>query len=302
MKPIKKSKISIVGLGALGSVVSKLLTKIGIGNLNLIDRDIIELNNMQRQILYNKKDVNKLKAIVAKEKLEKINSKIKIQSYAIDLNYKNIDKLLKNSDLILDCTDNLETRFLINDYCLKNKIPFIYAGVLADKGMLFNIIPNKPCFNCIFNNVITKETCDTAGVLNSIVNLIGNLQVSQAIKILTNKKYEENLVYINITKNEFMKIKVNKLNKCNVCNGNYDYLDGKKTEFIKLCGSNSFQFYNKNNLNLNELNKNLNKIEKTIFNKDFIIFKNLVIFKDRTLIKTNTEEKAKSIYSRFIGN
>src|SRR3989344_8093067 len=142
---LSKKTVVIVGLGSLGSYTSILLAKLGI-NLILIDRDIIERHNLERQVLYDKKDVGKLNALTAKEKLKKINNKIKIKEHAADLDYENID-LLK-SDLVLDCTDNFETRFLINDYCKKNKIKWIYSSAIRNQGFVF--VVDDVCFSCIF--------------------------------------------------------------------------------------------------------------------------------------------------------
>ncbi|HLC73472.1 MAG TPA: HesA/MoeB/ThiF family protein, partial [Candidatus Nanoarchaeia archaeon] len=145
---LQKKVVAIVGLGAIGSNTANLLARAGI-NLILIDRDIVELENLQRQTLYDEKDIGKPKSIQAKKKLKLINSEIKIEAFVEDLNYKNIDELI-NSDLILDCSDNMETRFLINDYSIKNDIPWIYAAVLGVNAMSMNIVPQKtPCFRCI---------------------------------------------------------------------------------------------------------------------------------------------------------
>jgi len=162
---LRKSTVAIVGLGALGSVSAELLARAGIGKLIVIDRDIVELSNLQRQSLYDESDIGKPKAIAAKEKLSKINSEIKIDIFIDDLNRENIDKILSlrgkyidekfnkivennkknknNIDLILDCTDNLETRFLVNDFSIKNKIPFIYSSAVGSKGYVFNVMPVK---------------------------------------------------------------------------------------------------------------------------------------------------------------
>mgnify|MGYP001594733519 CR=1 FL=1 len=129
---LRKKTVSIVGLGALGSVASELLTRAGIKKLILIDRDFLELSNLQRQSLFEEKDIGKSKAVVLKEKLNEINKDVDIISYFDNLDNENID--LINSDLILDCTDNLETRFLINEYSVKNKIPFIYGSAVGDSG------------------------------------------------------------------------------------------------------------------------------------------------------------------------
>ena len=186
-----KSTVAVVGIGALGSNSAELLARAGIGSLILIDRDVVELSNLQRQRLFDENDVGKPKALAAKEHLAKINSEIKIEFLIDDLNFENIGKIFnRKPDLILDCTDNLETRFLINDFSVKNEIPFIYSSAVGSKGYVFDIIPGKtPCLRCFLKEAAQLDTCETAGVLNAITSLISTMQASEAIKILLNKKF-----------------------------------------------------------------------------------------------------------------
>ncbi len=298
-KRLNKSIVAVIGLGALGSLASELLARAGI-NLTLIDRDVVEITNLQRQVLFTEKDLGELKAESMRKHLSEINSNIKIDSYAIDLNYNNI-KLIKNADLILDCTDNLETRFLLNEFAVKNKIPMIYGAAIRDKGTVMDIIPGKVCFNCIFNKSSSNETCDTCGVLNTITSLTASIQANEAMKILTNQGYETGLIRIDIADNSITRLSLKKNPNCSVCNGVYEYLNGKKDkDFIKFCGSNNFQFRRKNNLE--ELKKRLSKTSKISYKEEFIKFDNIIIFKDRVIIKASNENKARSLYSRYIGD
>lgn len=287
---LRKKKVAVVGVGALGSVAASLLARAGV-NLILFDRDIVEESNLQRQSLFDLNDINKLKAEVAKRKLKKINNEIKIEAYTVDIDKDNI-KLL-DSDLVLDCTDNFETRFLINDYCKKNKINWIYSAAIENKGYLMNITEKTACFNCIFNNLKGYGTCDTVGVLNSATNLMASLQVSEAIKILLEKDYEKNMLYINLENNSFKKIKVNKNKNCKTCKGIHENLT-KKNRIIKFCGSGIYQF--KAKFDFNEVKKRLKGKNEPIF------YKNLIIFRNRVLVKAGNENKAKSDYSKYIGN
>ncbi len=211
-----KKNVTIIGLGALGSNSANLLARAGI-NLILIDYDKIDLSNLQRQNIYTEDDVGKNKVETAKKYLEKVNSEIKIKIHNIKLTKENIN--LIKADLVLDCTDNLEIRFLINDFCSKNKIPWIHAAAIQDKGLIFNVIPGKFCFNCIYNNINDMDRCEDIGVLNTITTLVSSLQVNEAIKILLNKGYETNLLRISLENNNFEKIKVNKNPNCEVCKG-----------------------------------------------------------------------------------
>jgi len=213
---LTKKTVAVVGLGALGSTSANLLARSGI-NLILIDNDKIDLTNLQRQNIFTEDDINKNKAEIAKEYLNKVNSEIKIQVYNEKLDKNNIN--LIKSDLVLDCTDNLEARFLINEYCYKNKIPFVHAAAIKDSGVIFNVIPGKACFNCIYRFTGDIERCEDVGVLNTITTLISSLQVNEAMKILLDKNYETNLIRVNLENNNINKIKVNKNPECEICQG-----------------------------------------------------------------------------------
>ena len=312
-RKLRNSSAVIVGLGALGSVSAELLARAGIGKLYLIDRDIVELSNLQRQSLFDESDLGKPKALAAKEHLKKINSDVGIDFFIEDLNYENISKIFpqKKNDLILDCTDNLETRFLINDFSVKNKIPFIYSSAVGSKGYVFNIIPNKnnPCLRCFLKEAASLDTCETAGVLNTITHAISAIQVDEAIKILTKKsKFEKNLLFFDIWKNELTKIKISKNKNCECCiKRSFEFLTGKKSSgIIKMCGNDIFQVKAKP-IGKKEFDELKNKLKKTGKLIDFgccINFNNsLTIFEDgRALVKAKDEKKAKSLYSKFVGN
>lgn len=318
---LRKSTVAIVGLGALGSVSSELLARAGIGRLILIDRDVVELSNLQRQSLFDEDDIGKPKALAAKEKLDKINSDVKVDFFIDDLNFNNINEMIqinnkkiknkKNTvDLILDCTDNMETRFLLNDFSIKNGIPFIYSSAVGSKGYVFNIIPNKtPCIRCFLKEAAQLDTCETTGVLNTITHLISSIQANEAMKILLNKNdIEENLLFLDIWKNELLKIKVNKNNDCACCvKNNFEYLRGKKSsKIVKLCGDNIYQIKTKSidKTQFKEIKNKLNKIAKVIDFDYCINFDNkITLFQDgRALIKAEDEKGAKSLYSKFVGN
>ena len=296
---IRKKSVSIVGLGALGSVSSELLTRAGIKELVLIDRDIVEISNLQRQSLFDENDIGKSKALVLKEKLNKINNEVSIKSYFDNLDNENIN-LIKN-DLILDCTDNLETRFLINEFCVKNKITFIHASAIGDNGFIFNVLPGTICFNCIFKEVSGLDSCETFGVLNTITHLISSIQVNEALKILLGEEHEKKLIYFNLNNNELVKINIKKKPGCRVCVKNvFDYLEGKKNkEIIKFCGSSNYLI--KGKFDFENIKEKLKK-EKINSVGNVIQFNNLTIFKNKVLIKANDEKEAKSLYSKYIGN
>lgn len=227
-KKLSKATVAIVGLGAIGSVSSELLARAGIGKFILIDHDTIDETNLQRQVMYAEEDVGKPKAAVCKEKLNEINSQIKVEAKQLHLTYDVLDVL--KADVILDCTDNMYTRFLVNDFSLKNKIPWIYAGAVEDRGMLF-VTNGKPCFNCIFEKMNSLENCDNIGILNAASAQIAAMQVTEALKLLLGKQYEKNLLHVNFWNHEIKKIKVKENPKCKACNGNYVYLEKPEEDF-----------------------------------------------------------------------
>lgn len=296
-----KSTVTIIGIGAIGTKVLDILARAGIGKIRIIDRDIVEINNLQRQNLFDEEDLGKPKVAAAKEKIAKINSEIVIEEKLIDLDYDNTSLL--NSNLILDCTDNIYTRFLINEYARKNQIPWIYASVIGTKGMTLNITPKTPCFSCIFEEPTEPlDTCDTAGVINTIPHLIAAIQATEAIKILTNKEYSKDLIHYDLWNNEITKIKVKKSKKCNVCNGVYHYLNGKKSNGeVKVCGSCNYQI-KIDNIDMASLFEKLSKLNNIKTNDDCLILNDVIFFKSgRALVRAKTKSKAKTILSKYIG-
>lgn len=298
-KKLESARVAIVGLGATGSSSAEMLARAGVGNLVLIDRDVVELTNLQRQSLFTEADIGKPKALAAKEALQRINSSISITAFPNDLDYDNVNLL--ESDLILDCTDNLFTRFLINDYCKKNNKPWIYSAVVGTKGMTMNFLPSsKVCFSCIFSLVEGLETCETAGILNTVPTAVTALQVTEAFKILTAQKPRKKLLYIDLWKGSFEEIAVKADRKCRACKGSYEYLEGKKQEIVKFCGSGTFQM--KGKFDYGELKRRLNMVGKVVDMGICFKFSAMIIFPDRVLINAQNEEEAKILYSKVVGN
>ena len=300
---IKKANVTILGLGAIGSKSAELLTRAGIGSLILIDRDIVEESNLQRQSLFTEQDINQPKAIVAKAHLEKINSNTKIKAFFKDINHKNIEEYIKPT-IVLDCTDNMQTRFLLNEFCFKKKIPWIYAAIIESTGMLFSIIPEKtPCLTCIFNEINQPlDSCDVSGIINTIAPLASSIQTTEALKYIIHKSTTKDLLYFDVWKNKIEKIRVSKQSSCPTCNSNFSYLSGEKiNEAIKLCGTNSYQIQGPK-LKLKEVANKLEKIDNVILNDYCLLFKELTIFNDgRALLKAQNEKQARSIYTKYIG-
>ncbi len=222
---LSRAKAAIVGMGGLGSVIAMILARAGAGYLRLIDRDVVELNNLHRQVLFDESDIGKLKADASAARLKKINSCIKIDARAEDLNEKNVAKMLSGVDIILDGTDNMETRMVINRFAVKNKIPFIFGSAVQDKGMATLIIPGKtPCLNCLFPK-LSKELaldCGISGVLPTITGLIGTIEANEAIKYIAGfgETLAGKLFCADLSENKFEVLNIKKYSKCAVCGKN----------------------------------------------------------------------------------
>ena len=300
-KKIGQAVIAIVGMGALGTGAADLLVRAGIGALILIDRDVVEESNLQRQTLYEEKDVGKSKVVAAKEKLEKINGNSGIKIHAIHLNAGNIE-ILRNANLILDCTDNLQTRFLINDFCRKEKVPWIYGAAIKTAGYVMPILPSGPCLRCFLQEA-SLETCETAGVLNTITSSIAALQVTLALQIVGGKEVEPDLHHLNIWNFELKRIKVLKNKDCPACKEKYEYLEKKEeTRLVKFCSSGRYQINGKK-IDLSDIKRRWEKIDRVVDDKVLLSFKKILLFEDgRALIKASSEEEALSVYSKWVGN
>lgn len=287
---LSKKAVTVVGIGALGTVTSELLARAGVGKLTLIDRDFVEESNLQRQTLFTEEDVGRLKAKAAYEHLKKINPDVDMEYFADDLSADNAE--IMKADLVLDCVDNMETRFLIDDYCAKNKIPWVHASAIENRGFIFNVIPGKVSFSDVFNNLKGIGTCDTVGVMNTITSMIGSMQASEAIKILTGMKHEEEMIFVDLQQNIFRKLKAKKNPKFK---RTFEHLKAKRN-VIRLCGSGMYQILGDHDLD--ELKKRLKAKEED----GFIRLSNMTIFRNRALIKAKSEAEAKSIYSKLVGD
>ena len=309
---LAKSKVAVLGVGALGTVISELLCRAGVGTLMLIDRDCVELSNLQRQVLFEEKDVGNVKAETAKQKLLNINSGINVEAFVVDITHKNISTIIGKPTIIIDCTDNLETRYLLNDYCKKYHIPWIYGGGISSIGNVFMIDNKKgrPCFSCIFPNAKAEGTCDTIGVINSLTTVIASIQANECIKFIVGAEYEKNLLRINVWNNSFDKIIVKQRKSCKVCRAHYEYLEGNKQQnIVKYCSSGQYQIYGEKK-ELKSLTKRLKKLGKVTSFLGCLHFKinnnnnngTITLFKDgRCLINAKSIEEAKSAYAKYVG-
>lgn len=213
-KKLTGSSVAIIGVGALGSCSAELLARAGIGRLILVDDEKVELSNIQRQCLFDEKDIGKLKVSVAEKKLALINSGIEVESYDARLNEGNLDLL--DCDLIIDATDNIGSRLLISSYAYAHSIPFIFGSVVQTRGMMF-VSHEGPCLGCIIGDAVSESDCTSSGIINTIPPMIASLQVTEAIKMLTGHPASRDLMILDVWKGELSRIKVKKRPGCPVC-------------------------------------------------------------------------------------
>lgn len=314
-----QAKAVIIGCGALGTVIANNLARAGVGHLIIADRDYIELNNLQRQILFDEEDIARglPKAVAAAQKLRRINSSIRIDPAVTDVNFENIESLIRDADVVLDGTDNFETRYLINDACIKNDIPWIYGGVIAGCGMSMTILPRKtPCLRCLYTEMPppgTVATCDTAGVLGPIVGAIAAVESAEAMKLLIGTgRRNEGLIVLDLWENHFEMIAIPERSKdCPTCGrGEYEFLSAREgIQTVTLCGHNAVQVSTRSaaRIDFAELARRLAPAGEVSFNEFMLRFKadgnELTLFPDaRAIIKGTTDEAAaRTLYAKYVG-
>ncbi|MDP2930891.1 MAG: ThiF family adenylyltransferase [Chloroflexota bacterium] len=315
-RKLSRSYAVVVGCGALGTVIATSLVRAGVGKVRIIDRDFIEYHNLQRQVIFNEEDVKSQlpKAIAAERHLKKANSSIEIEGVVADVNYTNIEELVRGADIILDGLDNFETRLLINDVSLKLNIPWVYGGAISSIGMTMTIIPHQtPCFRC-FNPSPTQrgpvQTCDTAGVISPAPFIIGSLQTAEAMKILVGAgNINRELIVVDVWKSVFHSLKISARRDCPACQGRYEFLEGKYgRRTTVLCGQNAVQVSGKiANLSLADLAVRLKPVGEVSYNEFMLRFlvdaHEMVIFPDgRAIVKDTVDESlARGLYAKYIG-
>ena len=315
---LARGHVAIVGCGATGACVSGLLARAGVGRLLIIDRDFVEPSNLQRQSLFDEADASESvpKAVAAARKIAAFNSDVQVKAEVADLTPENIEALLGAADLILDATDNFETRYLINDFAVKHGKPWIYAAAVAAYAVTMNVIPGETaCLACMFPAPPqgTVETCDTAGILNGAVNLVGSIQATEAIKFLVGArdKLRRTLLSFDVWSNEQAEIAAAKPRPgCQTCEKReFIHLAGERRPQITLCGRNSVQIHERNRpVDFAEMSARLGA-HGTVKHNDFVLKfwrdpYEMTLFPDgRAIIKgTNDASVARSLYARFVGS
>jgi molybdopterin/thiamine biosynthesis adenylyltransferase len=312
------SSIVVVGCGALGTNAANNMARAGVGRIRLIDRDVVELNNLHRQILYNEDDAKKRipKAVAAAEILRRANSEITVESETTDVNPRNVEGLVKGFDLVLDATDNMETRFVVNDACVKNGIRWIYTAAVGSVGMMMAIEPGRTaCLRCLIEQPPPPGTlprCDTIGVLNTVTAVISGFQCTEALKFLTGSKdIDDRLLYVDVWARTFQHINARRNPDCPCCGKrDFQFLRSDGTQWATtLCGQNAVHLTTPVEIamDLDRLARELKKVGEVSCNGHVLSFKadgfEMMLFPNGgALIRGTTDvASARTFYSKYVG-
>ncbi len=320
---LQASRALICGCGALGSVAANTLARAGVGKLRIVDRDFLELNNLQRQVLFDENDVAAgiPKAVAAQQRLAQINSQVEVEAVVADVDYRNVLQLFDDVDVVLDGTDNFETRFLLNDAAIKTQTPWIYGGCIGAEGQTMSIVPGRTaCLRCLMRESPppgTTPTCDTAGILGPIINVIASIESCEAIKILAGRwdAVSDVLNVIDLWDNRIRQINLSSLRDagdCPTCHQlQFPWLEGARGgQSAVLCGRNSVQltFEQEAKLSLERLAEKLKTVGKVKANAFLLRLEvdgfQLTVFPDGRAIIGGTEDitEAKTVYAKYIGH
>ena len=316
------SRVLLCGCGALGSVIANTLVRAGVGTLRLVDRDFVELSNLQRQVLFDEDDVAAQlpKSIAAAEKLRRINSQVDIEPIVADVDARNILELCDGVDLLVDGTDNFETRFLLNDVAVKLGLPWVYGGCIGAEGQTMTILPGEtPCLRCVMAEPPppgTSPTCDTAGITAPIINVIASIESMEAMKILAGKRdaIQRSLLVFDLWDNAIRSIKLDGLREgsdCPTCvQRQFSWLDGDRgARSTVLCGRNSVQVSGApgSRLSLDDMADKLAAVG-TVSRNPFLVRAQvgeyqITVFPDGRAIIGGTDDvaTARTVYSKYVG-
>ncbi|HEY1759782.1 MAG TPA: ThiF family adenylyltransferase [Bryobacteraceae bacterium] len=314
---IRAARVAVVGLGALGSVQADLLARAGVAELSLIDRDFVEISNLQRQTLYQESDAAEAlpKAVAAARRLARVNSQVHLKPLVSDLSPRNIEETLEGADLILDATDNFETRYLINDFAVREGIPWIYGAAVGSYGLKLAIVPGlTACFRCVYPEPPrgAQPTCETEGVLGPVTSTIASLQIGDALKILAcgRDSVSARLTTVDVWSGQIRQTGPPARDpECPCCIAReFPHLEGKHRAPISLCGRNAVQIHERRRpVDLPELAARLGALAAVRVNEFALRAElepyELTVFPDgRAIIKGTTDPGvARSVYARYVG-
>jgi molybdopterin-synthase adenylyltransferase len=317
---LRAAKVLVVGCGALGSAAVDLLARAGVGLLTVVDRDFVELSNLQRQLLFDEADARAglPKAVAAARAVQRINSEVEVRPVVADVTPANVEALVAGSDAVLDGTDNLETRYLLNDACVKAGVPWVYGGAIGATGMSTTIVPGETaCFRCLFpdkNPAGALATCETSGVLGSSVVVVAAIQVAEIVKLLVGDREHLNrgLTAIDLWANEFQRAeRLQRQPGCPCCAGRrFEWLEARATsQTTSLCGRNAVQVSPGRPvaLDLALLGRRLAAAGRVTATEHLVRLlvgeHELTVFGDgRAIVKgTSDLAQARSLYARYVG-
>jgi molybdopterin/thiamine biosynthesis adenylyltransferase len=318
-----ESSAVIVGCGALGTALANLLVRAGVGKLRIVDRDFVEPSNLQRQTLFEESDAQEAlpKAVAAERRLRAINSGVSVEGVVADVSSKNAEELLQGFPIILDGTDNFETRFLLNDLAIHLNVPWIYAAVVASYGVTLTVRPGQTaCLACALESengngsqaAGTEDTCDTVGVLGAAAGVIASIEATQAIKILIGKSgmADGRLISFDVWSGKFQSVRLARNSECRACvKRDFRYLEGEAQPHLTMCGRDSVQVHERRRqLDLAALGKRIAPTVAEVRENGFLLrFRvppyEMTVFADgRAIIKgTRDTSVARSLYARYIG-
>jgi len=316
---LRAARVLVVGCGALGSAHAESLARAGVGHLRIVDRDFVEPSNLQRQTMFTEADAEQRlpKVIAAANHLRQINSEIEIEPHIIDVNYSNIEPLLDRCDVVLDGTDNFAVRYLINDACVKHEINWIYGAAVGSYGVTMTIRPHQSaCLRCVFEEAppaASAPTCDTAGVIMPIINIVSAVQVAETLKLLTGRLEDlhGSLMQFDVWQNEWRRIGTgSRRADCPACGlALYETLSSVSEAAAVLCGRDAIQISpaQPTRINFSSLADRLRRAGEVKFNEYLLRFKTgkfeLTVFQDARSIIRGTDEiaVARSLYAKYIG-
>lgn len=312
--------VLLVGCGALGAAQAEMLARGGVGTLRIVDRDFVEFTNLQRQTLFKESDAAERlpKAVAAKARIAEINSETIVDAVIADVNRSNIEQLIEGCDVVIDGTDNFQTRYLLNDACVKNGKTWIYGAAVSSYGTTMTIIPGEtPCLRCIFDEMPdagSSPTCDTAGVIMPIIATIAATQVTEALKILVGDtaSLHRSLMQFDIWANDRQRIKLGPPNAdCKTCGeGKFEFLDAETSAGAVLCGRDAVQIVPTHaaQLDLGKLAATLQSVFDVKQNEYLVRFNTgdneVTVFRDGRAIVKGTDDisAARGIYAKYIGS
>lgn len=319
---LARSRVVIIGCGALGALQAETLARAGVGHITLVDRDFVEESNLQRQIMFEERDAAERlpKAIAAARRLSRVNSEIIVEPIVEDVNFENIEEIIEGADLVLDGTDNFETRFLINDACIKMGIPWIYGAAVGSYGLTMTVAAEgRPCLRCVLDEMpdpASGPTCDTAGVVMPIVTIVASIQSVEALKLLVGEtdKLHRSLVRVDVWDFQLSRTRLDSLSEgsnCVTCaRREFDFLRGASRQVTTtLCGRNAVQIGRRgaSRIDFTSLAQRLEPLGQVAFNDFLLRFRvddyDITVFPDaRSIIRGTTDPAiARGLYARYIG-